>query len=186
MFPASQLTGLTDAFGPDFEGTIFAPSDKGFESLTTLVTDLGLASSLEDPTIVAEVLVRGWELFPPPLPCYQPCCLDCLPGLLTMAPNAWPFEHVVNIDSNLNRLVSMACSPTLQCPPVPHAQKYHVLNTTVKAADLEEGLTVETLAGVPLTVSWRWVFVACLSLSCAPVLCESLFCLQGRFHTCSN
>ena len=94
-----------------------------------------------------------------------------------MAPSAWPFEHDVNIDSNLNRLVSMASSPTLQCPPVPHAQKYHVLNTTVKAADLEEGLTVETLAGVPLTVSWRWVFVACLSLSCAPV-CESLFCVS--------
>ncbi|KAI7843847.1 hypothetical protein COHA_002400 [Chlorella ohadii] len=86
LLGALELTGLTDAFGPDFEGTIFAPSDNGFESLTELVTSLGLASSLEDPAIVAEVL------------------------------------------------------------------KYHVLNTTVKAADLEEGLTVETLAGVPLTI----------------------------------
>ncbi|PRW56041.1 Nex18 symbiotically induced [Chlorella sorokiniana] len=86
LIAAVELAGLTDVFGPDFEGTVFAPNDSGFDSLIEDLTAQGLAAQLADPTIVGTVL------------------------------------------------------------------KYHVLNTTVKAADLVDGEELETLAGVPLTV----------------------------------
>jgi len=79
FLPALQLAGLTDVFGPDFQGTLFAPSDAAFQSLIADLTSLGLASSLEDPTIFAEVLVRGWGH----LLC-QPWAMACLLACLML------------------------------------------------------------------------------------------------------
>lgn len=63
-----QLADLTDLFGPEFEGTVLAPVNKAFDQLIEEVTPLGLEGALEDPAIVAQVLVS----------CQQPAWLMAL------------------------------------------------------------------------------------------------------------
>lgn len=70
-----QLADLTDLFGPEFEGTVLAPVNKAFEQLIEEVTPLGLEGALEDPAIVAQVLVSRHQVAIYKMaPLLQPLC----------------------------------------------------------------------------------------------------------------
>lgn len=51
-----QAAGFADALGPDFVGTVFAPTDAAFEKVTKLAESLKLELT---PELIAQVLVSA-------------------------------------------------------------------------------------------------------------------------------
>ena len=59
LCPPLQAANLLDLFGPDFEGTVFAPTDDAFKAALEVAAAAGI-NVLDNTDLLAEILVSRW------------------------------------------------------------------------------------------------------------------------------